>query len=743
MTTGNAPPPLGAVARPNAGAPNAPVDLLSIAAALLRRWKLIVACPLVVLVLTWAVLKLVPPLYKSTAEILVFDPQQQLDYSVQKQVSPFVDAVDNVAMDTEVAVIKSNALALRVAKELRLDGDPEFQPHSRLAFLDRIGWFGGKQRIPGNPEEQRAQRLDWGADALLGQLTAERVIFTYIISVSVSSEDPVKAQRLAAAVANDYLASQREARLEALERVTDWLGGRMRDLQSRVLETGVVIEKLRSEHGIADDGLGKVADQQISDLNAQLMTVRGEVAAQRARLDQARRVIETNGDVQQIPELMASSVITQLRQQQEVLSWRLSQLRSRLGDNHAEVIAARAQLAGVDKQIAEEAGHIIDGIQNSYDINLAREHSLEEGLQKLTGGKSDSPVYRKLHELQRLADADQKLYDNYYSQYTEISQRRTLQDVSARIINPATVPDAPYSPRRMLFYTLAVVFGFGGGLVMAFVIEYLQSGIRTGEQVEQSLGYRVVGMIPLVQQKSDRFGRDRLLQAVVDAPLSQLSEAVRAMRIGLEVSNRNGVPKVILLTSSLPAEGKSTAAMLLAASSATSGRKTVLIDCDLRQQTISRLFDKNAPGLSELLRGDAEPAEVIRNDKASGTDVISAGSLVRHPADLLMSRRMHELIARLREEYDYVVLDASPLLPVVDALALATMVDKILIVVEWSRTPQASVIEAFKVLRPEAGRIAGVVLNKVDLRQVYGYGYRGGYHYRSLDKNVAAVGPDR
>jgi polysaccharide biosynthesis transport protein len=189
-----------------------------------------------------------------------------------------------------------------------------------------------------------------------------------------------------------------------------------------------------------------------------------------------------------------------------------------------------------------------------------------------------------------------------------------------------------------------------------------------------------------------------------------------------------------LITSSLPDEGKSAAAMLLAASSAKSGRRTVLVDCDLRHQSTSDVFGKKPPGLSELLRGAAELVDVIDIDPVTDACVIPAGSIVPNPADLLMSQRMHDLIAQLRDQYDYIVMDASPLLPVVDALALATMVDKILVVVEWSHTPRASISEAFKVLRPEAHRIAGIVLNKVDLTQLWGYRYRSGYHYRSLGK---------
>jgi capsular exopolysaccharide synthesis family protein len=220
---------------------------------------------------------------------------------------------------------------------------------------------------------------------------------------------------------------------------------------------------------------------------------------------------------------------------------------------------------------------------------------------------------------------------------------------------------------------------------------------------------------------------------MVDEPLSQFTEAVHAMRISFELSSAN--PKVVLITSALPAEGKSTTAMLLAASSASSGKRTVLLDCDMRQQSTSEAFrNKRQPGLSELLRGAAELMDVITKDPATRTYVIPAGSMVPNPADLLMSQRMRDLIAELRGEFEYIVMDTPPLLPVVDALALATVADKVLLIVEWGQTSRASISEAFKVLRPEAHRVAGIVLNKVDLSQLQGYGYRGGYHYRSVGK---------
>ena len=287
----------------------------------------------------------------------------------------------------------------------------------------------------------------------------------------------------------------------------------------------------------------------------------------------------------------------------------------------------------------------------------------------------------------------------------------------------------------MKFYALGGLAGLGGGFLLAFLLEYIRPGFKSSTEIEQTFRLQVVGTIPLVSRRKTRdVSHYRLLDGMVREPLSQLSETVRAMRISLDLLSAN--PKVVLVTSALPGEGKSTTAMLLAASSASSGKRTMLLDCDFRQRSTSealrRLRSKDRPGLSELLRGTAKLEDVITEDPFTKIHVIPAGSMAPNPADLLMSQAMLDLVAVLRSGFDYIVMDAPPLLPVVDALALATVADKILVIVEWRRTPHASIYEAFRVLGQEANRVAGIVLNKVELDQLPGYG--GSYNYRLIAK---------
>ncbi len=751
------------------GAQAPSIDLLAILRGVLRRWKLVATVTLCALIATYGAVKLVvPSRYKSTVEILVYDPQQQIDATVQKPISPFVDAVGNDAINTEISILRSKAVALRVASELGLDTDPEFQSRefrighlaqhvgslaTRLGLPDlwerlglpalaerlgvanlaeRLGFAGWGQADDDSAQitdakEEKAEKLDRAADELIKRLDIWQD--SYIIFVSATSRDPVKAQRLASSIANDYLASQREARQEALEHVAAWLKGRIDNLQSRVSETEASIEELTAKSGIHDAESDKVREQQIRDLSTQLMTAREDVSDKNAHLEQARHVIETRGDIDSIPELTASPALTELRRKKMELNWGLADLQNKLGEHNPQVVSTRAALASVDAQIGGQAENILGGMKNAYDIAVRQEKSLEASLNSLTANVN-SEAYAKSQQLRRSAEADRKDYETYLAQYNYIAEQREMQAASARIISPATLPRLP-STNRLKFYALGGMGGLGGGLLIAFLLEYLKPGFRSSTEIEQSFGMRVVGFVPFVPQRKARIPHHQTLNRMVNEPFSHLSEAMHAMRIGLELSSAR--PKVILITSALPGEGKSTTAMLLAASSASSGKRTVLLDCDLRLRSTSEaLQSKHRTGLSEVLRGTARLEDVIVEDPVTKISVIPAGAMVGNAADVLMSQEMLDLIAILRGAFDYIVMDGPPLLPVVDALALATAADKILVIVEWSRTPRNSIYEAFRVLGTEANRVAGVVLNKVDFNELPGY---GGYHYyRSVAK---------
>ena len=737
-----------------ANAETTPADLRSILGVLLRHWKLICIVSLVALIGTYVVMTFVPPQYKSTTEILIVNPKIQSETPVRQSMG----IPDAATMSTEIALIQSKSLALRVAKELELDKEPLFLQRAIIPqLIEKLGlsqieeWLGLSARKgsddagPGEVSpEQESAALDEAAEELRQRLQVERLGLSYVLSISIATQDPALSQRILDVVAKNFFAEELEARSDARGRAAGWLKKWVSELRESLSETEGEIEKIKAESGLSDTGLMvNVTEQQTSELNKQLATARAEVTEKRLRLEQGRRLFESGGDIQAVPDIMASAVITKLREQQSELRGREEELRSRFGDRHAEVMSLRMQLAAVNRQMNDEAQHIIVNLQSTYDLAIDRQRSIEASLRKLTTSDSDNTsAYVKLRALQPAADAKRKLFEQALGDLDEISRRAAADDEGGRVIAPASKPLPPNGLRRVMIYGGVINFAAGVGALLAFLVEYLQTGFRTHEMVERTLRYPVLAMIPVVRRRFRRISGDVLVKALMSERRSQLSTSVETARIVLRFSAAPTVPKVILVTSAIPGEGKSAVARLLATSSALSGRRTVIVDCDLHHGSLPRQFGKKHSGLAQVLTGETDIASVTVQDSATRLFVIPAGSAVNGPADLLSSPLMHELIDQLREQYDYVVIDASPLLPVVDALALAAVADKIVMIVEWGRTSRKSVSEALKNLRFAGYSVGGIVLNKVDYKRLasYGYGFGRDYTYGSRFREIGKSG---
>jgi capsular exopolysaccharide synthesis family protein len=737
--------------------PAQPVDIRKLVGGLARRWKLIIAVPIVLLFVVYIVMQAIPSVYQANIQVLVFDPQQAAAVSMGEQAKDF----DTVAINTEVEILKSETLSLQVAKELRLDQIPEFQTQSRLQQLldalhqPRDGWLGthlqaladaihGRRGDGSNdpassvtdPAAKEAARLALAARILRNRIAVDHVNASYVLVVSARANDPRLAERLVTTLIDVYFRGQRDAWRKALDEQLTRLSAKLAELATHVVETDTEIDKLRAKGGLGDSGKGSASDSQIAQLNTQLLTARSVVDDKRVRLEQARHLAASGGDMLDIPEALASPVISQLRLQQTQLTQEQAQLRARLGDRHAQVLAVGAQLADVNKALSDQQAHLLGDMQNAYDIAVRQEQSIEANMQRLTASLSNSGDYVKLQELQRSAAQDTKLYDAYLPQYDAVKTRESVGDIGQRVISPASVPSEPVSPPRKLIYAGAGFFGMALGVMIAFLAENLQGRMPVGSDAEQIFGYSIAGSLPFIRPR--RRGRSRseylnLAQVVVGAPLSPFSEAVRSIRIGIRQSRPGYRPKIVLITSSLPGEGKSTVATLLAASGVSAGQRTILVDTDVRGRSVSRGFADEQPGLFDFLSGSRELASVIIEDPATGCHVIPVGSAGQSPADLLGSPKMRQLMQRLCDDYDYVVVDTAPILSVVDALVLAPLADKVLMVVDVSYHHNDSVTEAFSFLQSDRELTVGIVFNKVTTEQLIQSGYSTGRPGRGRD----------
>jgi polysaccharide biosynthesis transport protein len=714
------------------------IDLRHLQDFFFRRSRMILATAAVVVVMTYVVLLTVTPRYTGTAQVL-FDPQKDKLFGTESIIPDL--SLDSGSVDSQISVIRSTNLLRRVVEKTDLSQDVEFGRAAAPGLFGLITfWFSAEpaaaSKLPLPDGEMPADVLR-SIGRLRVALDVQRVQRSYVISISVTSEDSAKAARLANAVADAYVVDQLDARYDAARRASLWLGERLDGLRDQVRHSEEAVAKFRREHNLqttSSDTKLTISEQQLSELNGKLAAARAETAERRAKYDQAQQVKKRGGDIQAIPDVVRSTVISSLRSQQAEASRRLADLVSQYNDNHPQVIDARAQLRNIDRSISAEVDRIIANLKNDYDVAKAGEDSLQTSLDQMSGSTGlDNDVGIKLRELERVNAANKTLFESFLSRTKITQEQSTFQERDARIISPATRPNVPSFPKKPLVLSLALVVGFLIGIGGSVALDMLNAGFNTPRQVEEKLGVPVLASVPLLREGVRRFIGKSVDPATYtfEKPLSRYAETVRAVRMGVQMADVDRPAKVVMVTSSIPQEGKSTLSMSLAFSALKAGQRVVLIDCDLRHPSISRFFRiEKKPGLVDFLTGSAaiEQALVTNN----GLTIIPAGSKSQNPPDLLGSARMAGLVEKLRGAYDYVVIDTPPVGPVIDARVAMQLADKVIFVVRWQSTTREVVVQSLATLDADR-KLAGIVLNLVDETKTprYGpYSYYSGDYYK-------------
>lgn len=719
------------------------IDLRQVQDFFWRRWQHILSTAGVVLAVTFLVLLTVTPRYTATTQVLL-DPRKEKVFGAET-IIPELN-LDTGNVDSQISVIQSINLLRQVVEKERLTQDREFgQPDSMglLRSLLRLTGLGGedepvktlgKSEIP--PDVLRSIRR------LKNALDVQRVNRTYVLQISVTSEDPAKATRLANAVADAYVVEKLEARYDTAKRASAWLAERMESLRDQVRQSEEAVTKFRRENNLVtltNEGRTSISEQQLSELNGKLVAARAETAEKRAKFEQAQQVQGRGGNIQAIPDVVRSSVISDLRKQQAEVARKEADLVARYSEQYPLVVNARAERRNIEASIAAEVARIIANLKNDYDVAKAREDSLQASLVSLTGASGmDSDIGIQLRELERTSAANRTLFENFLSRAKITQEQSTLEEREARIISPATKPSTPSFPNKTLVGSLAFIVGLGLGIGLGVALDMLNAGFTTPRQVEEKLGRAVLASAPQLKDA------DRRIDGVVldpprylaQRPLSRYAEAVRALRMGVQMADVDAPAKFVLLTSSVPQEGKSTLATSLAFSAAKAGLRTLLIDGDLRHPTVTKFFElEKAAGLVDLLTGTVAAEACFQTRE--GVSVLPAGSKSQNPPDLLGSARMKSLVEQLRGVFDYIVIDTPPVGPVIDAKVLSQLADKVIFVVRWQSTTREVVaqnLEAF----PDPRKIAGIALNLVDETKTpkYGpYSHYSGYYYQKYYQN--------
>lgn len=672
------------------------------------------------------------PIYSSTA-VVMLDPRHQQVLDVQAVLSSY--QVNDSVVRSQIDILTSRTMADRVINKLALDKDPEFNPNLMpvplLQYLNPMSWIPKEwfTAAPNGLTELEKRDLERGAiiDTLLENLTVTNDGWSYALRVSFKSTAAVKASRIANAFADEYLVDQLETKFEANNRANEWLKGRLDALRDQVETSEKAVQDFRTKTGLTRVSTDEtITTQQLAEINTMLVRAQTDKAQAEARLRSAQDMLRQRGGYDAAADVLASPLIQALREQESQVRRKEAELATRYGEKHPQMQNIRAERRDLQSKIAEEVIKVVRGLENEVDIASAKEASIKaqlDGLEKAQGANMQEQV--QLNELERQATANRTLYESFLNRYKETSAQGDMQQADARVIARAEVPLQAYFPKKILFLLAGLLLGGFIGVFIAFLIEFFDRGFRGAAQVEQATGLPTLALIPSLAagEMPEKY--------ILEKPLSAFSESLRTARTALHFSNVDAPPKIIMVTSSLPGEGKSTFCITLARSLALAGNRILLIDADLRRPRIGRVLGgADHADLADVLGGQKTLAEALQKDAESGMDYVVARGKTPNPQDILGSQQMKKLLETVRQDYDLVIIDTPPILAVSDAAMVGQHADACAFVIRWAETPRDVALAALNQLKNFSLKVSGVLLTQMNLEQHNRYGYSDyGYYY--------------
>ncbi len=697
-----------------------------------RQWPLIVGAVGLSLTLVLIYLAMAKPMYTANARILMDTRQTQV---LDKDSGNNTALIDTGYVDSQVEVINSDDLILSVVRRLHLTDDPEFNG-SKPGLLGTV--VGKIMSLFDSGEPPSQERIEHAAVELVQKnLRVERVLTTYVLSLSYRSASPDQAVKIANAIADTYIVGALEAKYQSTKRATEWLQQRSAELSEQASTSDRAVQSFKAEHNIVGTSRGLMSEQQLSDLNTQLVQARAATAEAKARLDRID-TISSDQDLAQstVTDALNNAVITRLRAQYLDLQSQYADWSRKYGKTHQATINIGNKMDEARKAIADEVRRIGDAYRSDYEIAKSREASLERNVTDLVaqaGHTGQAEV--KLRNLESAADTYRTLYNNFLEKLQNATQNQSFPISEARLISTATKPNKKSSPKTVL----ALVGGLAGGLCLgfgaAFARELLSDVLRTPGEVEEELGVKCLGVLPEIRpapKASPGATGAPVFRYVLDHPFSRFAETLRNIKVSVDVARLTRDVKVIGIVSSLPKEGKTTVAANFAHLIALTGHRTLLIDGDLHTRSLTREFAPNAKtGLVEALSDPRSFEYQVQRSKETGLDFLPSifASRMVNSADIVASKAMADLLALLREHYEYIVIDLAPVMPVADSKAVSFLIDAMVYVIEWGKTTRSALQESISGSEVLQKKLLGTVLNRADPKMLKRIeSYKGKHH---------------
>ena len=705
-----------------------------------NKWRILSLSVVITLLVTLIVLSM-SPIYQASSSLLIENEETNI-VSIEQVYG--LDASKKEYYETQYEILKSRHIAAKVIDKLNLNENPTFtryldqEPSVLDTLKDNVRnllTFLPRQNATSPSDTEIAERR---RDALISifskNLSISPVQSTQVVKIAYTSESPALAAKISNTVADVYIENYLEAKFEMTSKATSWLNESLAGLREKLERSEQKLAEFYEREQLVDlDGVVGLAAEELQGLSEQLLEAENRLKQTQIIYKQVQGFNGDPADLADMPAVQNHPSIQNVKSAELEAQRNVSELSEVYGPKHQKMISANAELASVKQTLINQVRSLISGINSEYRQAESQVNSLRISVDKAKDeDRKLTTLESKRKILQREVETNQQLYDSFFTRLQETNEVDGFETANARILDKATVPTKPLKPKKGLILSATFILSVGFGIFLAIALDFLNSGIRSVDDVERKLGQQMMGLIPW---QPHRKNEHLPLREFFDSSSHTFSEALRTLRTSIQLLDLTGDKKVVMVTSSVPKEGKTTVAINLAFASGQLG-KTLLIDADLRKPSVAKRFDLPGfqPGLTNLVAGTHEISDCLYKDLDSEIDILTAGSKTPNPQELLLSDAFKNTIDELKDKYEHIVIDTAPTQAVSDAIIVSKHTDTLLFVVKADTTTEKTVSNSLQRYMNIGRRVDGVILNQVNLKKAgsseaymgyydqYGYG---------------------